>query len=138
MKTQKHGFIPVFGSYQFGGNAWSTHSPSSASNTLFSVIDVGHYHIYLKLLMLTNHQPSRDVWLAYDPSLEMSFSWTLDVGWISLLTSGFAWHVEDHDLHNLNHLHMGTGKTRYGIDKVGKLLECDFEKSKCHSLNGIM
>ena len=36
MKTQKHSFIPVWGSYQFGGNAQSTHSPSSASSTLFS------------------------------------------------------------------------------------------------------
>ena len=52
--------------------------------------------------------------------------------------SGFSWHVEDHDFHNLNHLHMGASKTRYEMAKVGKLLECDIEKSKCHSLNGIM
>ena len=52
--------------------------------------------------------------------------------------SGFAWCLEDHGLHSLNHLHMGAVKIGYGTTKVGKLPECELEKSKCFSLNYIM
>lgn len=31
-----------------------------------------------------------------------------------------------------------TGKTGYGTTKVGKLLECEFEKSTCYSLKYLM
>nr|CAD1820031.1 unnamed protein product [Ananas comosus var. bracteatus] len=33
----------------------------------------------------------------------------------------FAWHVEDHDLHSLNYLHMGAGKTWYGVPRDARL-----------------
>ena len=52
--------------------------------------------------------------------------------------NGFVWCVEDHDLHSSNHLHMGADKTGYGMTKVGKLLEREFEKSKHYSLNCIV
>ncbi|CAI9267283.1 unnamed protein product [Lactuca saligna] len=35
--------------------------------------------------------------------------------YISMLFSWFAWHVEDHDLHSLNYMHMGASKTWYGV-----------------------
>ncbi|TYG55581.1 hypothetical protein ES288_D09G285300v1 [Gossypium darwinii] len=38
--------------------------------------------------------------------------------YIAMLFSWFAWHVEDHDLHSLNYLHMGAGKTWYGVPRV--------------------
>ncbi|XLS94172.1 hypothetical protein HN51_070180 [Arachis hypogaea] len=31
--------------------------------------------------------------------------------YLAMLFSWFAWHVEDHDLHSLNYLHMGSRKT---------------------------
>ncbi|XWS47847.1 hypothetical protein CRYUN_Cryun13aG0020300 [Craigia yunnanensis] len=37
--------------------------------------------------------------------------------YIAMLFSWFAWHVEDHDLHSLNYLHVGAGKTWYGVPK---------------------
>ncbi|WCJ36194.1 Lysine-specific demethylase REF6 [Euphorbia peplus] len=37
--------------------------------------------------------------------------------YIAMMFSWFAWHVEDHDLHSLNYLHMGAGKTWYGVPK---------------------
>ncbi|KAI3773571.1 hypothetical protein L1987_48101 [Smallanthus sonchifolius] len=37
--------------------------------------------------------------------------------YISMLFSWFAWHVEDHDFHSLNYMHMGAGKTWYGVPK---------------------
>ncbi|CAK9143493.1 unnamed protein product [Ilex paraguariensis] len=37
--------------------------------------------------------------------------------YIAMLFSWFAWHVEDHDLHSLNYLHTGTGKTWYGVPR---------------------
>ncbi|OMP07019.1 hypothetical protein COLO4_07696 [Corchorus olitorius] len=37
--------------------------------------------------------------------------------YIAMLFSWFAWHVEDHDLHSLNYLHMGAGKTWYGVPR---------------------
>nr|GEW37964.1 chrysanthemyl diphosphate synthase [Tanacetum cinerariifolium] len=33
--------------------------------------------------------------------------------YISMLFSWFAWHVEDHDFHNIKYMHKGVGKTRY-------------------------
>ncbi|CAH1419122.1 unnamed protein product [Lactuca virosa] len=35
--------------------------------------------------------------------------------YMSMLFSWFAWHVEDHDLHSLNYMHMGASKTWYGV-----------------------
>ncbi|XP_039020190.1 lysine-specific demethylase REF6-like isoform X2 [Hibiscus syriacus] len=37
--------------------------------------------------------------------------------YIAMLFCWFAWHVEDHDLHSLNYLHMGAGKTWYGVPR---------------------
>ncbi|KAJ8751992.1 hypothetical protein K2173_001018 [Erythroxylum novogranatense] len=37
--------------------------------------------------------------------------------YIAMMFSWFAWHVEDHDLHSLNYLHTGAGKTWYGVPK---------------------
>jgi hypothetical protein len=34
-----------------------------------------------------------------------------------MMFSWFAWHVEDHDLHSLNYMHMGAGKTWYGVPR---------------------
>lgn len=35
--------------------------------------------------------------------------------YIGMLFSWFAWHVEDHELHSLNYLHMGSPKTWYSV-----------------------
>lgn len=35
--------------------------------------------------------------------------------YIGMLFSWFAWHVEDHELHSLNFLHMGAPKTWYAV-----------------------
>ncbi|KAK6924732.1 JmjN domain [Dillenia turbinata] len=37
--------------------------------------------------------------------------------YIAMMFSWFAWHVEDHDLHSLNYLHMGASKTWYGVPR---------------------
>ncbi|KAF9600302.1 hypothetical protein IFM89_005888 [Coptis chinensis] len=37
--------------------------------------------------------------------------------YIAMLFSWFAWHVEDHDLHSLNYMHMGAAKTWYGVPR---------------------
>lgn len=37
--------------------------------------------------------------------------------YLGMLFSWFAWHVEDRDLHSLNYMHMGAGKTWYGVLK---------------------
>lgn len=37
--------------------------------------------------------------------------------YMAMLFSWFAWHVEDHDFHSLNYLHMGAGKTWYGVPR---------------------
>ncbi|KAG6475442.1 lysine-specific demethylase JMJ705-like [Zingiber officinale] len=39
----------------------------------------------------------------------------------AMLFSWFAWHVEDHELHSLNYLHMGAGKTWYGVPRDARL-----------------
>ncbi|CAA7056465.1 unnamed protein product [Microthlaspi erraticum] len=41
--------------------------------------------------------------------------------YIAMMFSWFAWHVEDHDLHSLNYLHMGASKTWYGVPKDAAL-----------------
>ncbi|KAL0907513.1 hypothetical protein M5K25_021928 [Dendrobium thyrsiflorum] len=35
--------------------------------------------------------------------------------YIGMLFSWFAWHVEDHELHSMNYLHMGSPKTWYAV-----------------------
>ncbi|XP_077225686.1 zinc finger (C2H2 type) family protein / transcription factor jumonji (jmj) family protein [Tasmannia lanceolata] len=35
--------------------------------------------------------------------------------YIAMLFSWFAWHVEDHELHSMNFLHMGSSKTWYAV-----------------------
>lgn len=35
--------------------------------------------------------------------------------YIGMLFSWFAWHIEDHELHSLNFLHMGAPKTWYAV-----------------------
>lgn len=37
--------------------------------------------------------------------------------YIAMMFSWFAWHVEDHDLHSLNYMHTGAGKTWYGVPR---------------------
>ncbi|XP_022882747.1 lysine-specific demethylase REF6-like isoform X3 [Olea europaea var. sylvestris] len=37
--------------------------------------------------------------------------------YIAMMFSWFAWHVEDHDLHSLNYMHIGAGKTWYGVPR---------------------
>lgn len=37
--------------------------------------------------------------------------------YIAMMFSWFAWHVEDHDLHSLNYLHIGAAKTWYGVPR---------------------
>lgn len=37
--------------------------------------------------------------------------------YLAMMFSWFAWHVEDHDLHSMNYLHMGAGKTWYGVPR---------------------
>ncbi|KAL2932629.1 Lysine-specific demethylase REF6 [Bienertia sinuspersici] len=41
--------------------------------------------------------------------------------YVAMMFSWFAWHVEDHDLHSLNYLHLGAGKTWYGVPKDAAL-----------------
>ncbi|KAJ4795159.1 Lysine-specific demethylase REF6 [Rhynchospora pubera] len=41
--------------------------------------------------------------------------------YVAMMYSWFAWHVEDHDLHSLNFLHFGAGKTWYGVPRDARL-----------------
>lgn len=41
--------------------------------------------------------------------------------YVAMMFSWFAWHVEDHNLHSLNYLHMGAGKTWYGVPRDAAL-----------------
>ncbi|KAF5198611.1 Lysine-specific demethylase ref6 [Thalictrum thalictroides] len=37
--------------------------------------------------------------------------------YLAMLFSSFAWHVEDHELHSLNYIHLGAAKTWYAVPK---------------------
>ncbi|MQM14238.1 hypothetical protein Taro_047168 [Colocasia esculenta] len=41
--------------------------------------------------------------------------------YVAMMFSWFAWHVEDHELHSLNYLHMGAGKAWYGVPRDAEL-----------------
>nr|XP_010927559.1 lysine-specific demethylase REF6 [Elaeis guineensis] len=41
--------------------------------------------------------------------------------YVAMMFSWFAWHVEDHELHSLNYLHMGASKTWYGVPRDAAL-----------------
>ncbi|EMS68719.1 Lysine-specific demethylase 5A [Triticum urartu] len=41
--------------------------------------------------------------------------------YVGMLFSWFAWHVEDHDLHSLNYMHLGAAKTWYGVPRDAAL-----------------
>ncbi|KAI4964740.1 hypothetical protein ZWY2020_059733 [Hordeum vulgare] len=41
--------------------------------------------------------------------------------YLGMLFSWFAWHVEDHDLHSLNYMHLGAAKTWYGVPRDAAL-----------------
>lgn len=41
--------------------------------------------------------------------------------YVAMMFSWFAWHVEDHELHSLNYLHFGAGKTWYGVPRDAAL-----------------
>uniref|UniRef100_A0A0D9V9A0 JmjC domain-containing protein n=1 Tax=Leersia perrieri TaxID=77586 RepID=A0A0D9V9A0_9ORYZ len=41
--------------------------------------------------------------------------------YVGMMFSWFAWHVEDHDLHSLNYMHLGAGKTWYGVPRDAAL-----------------
>ncbi|XP_020573030.1 probable lysine-specific demethylase ELF6 isoform X2 [Phalaenopsis equestris] len=54
--------------------------------------------------------------------------------YIGMLFSWFAWHVEDHELHSMNYLHMGSPKTWYAVpqDHAATLEEI----VRCHGYGG--
>ncbi|XP_006645195.1 lysine-specific demethylase JMJ705-like [Oryza brachyantha] len=41
--------------------------------------------------------------------------------YVGMMFSWFAWHVEDHELHSLNYMHLGAGKTWYGVPRDAAL-----------------
>uniref|UniRef100_A0A0E0N6H6 JmjC domain-containing protein n=1 Tax=Oryza rufipogon TaxID=4529 RepID=A0A0E0N6H6_ORYRU len=41
--------------------------------------------------------------------------------YVGMMFSWFAWHVEDHDLHSLNYMHLGAAKTWYGVPRDAAL-----------------
>ncbi|KAL0918819.1 hypothetical protein M5K25_010859 [Dendrobium thyrsiflorum] len=60
--------------------------------------------------------------------------------YVAMMFSWFAWHVEDHELHSLNYLHLGAGKTWYGVPRDAALAFEDIVRihGYCGEVNPLM